>query len=120
MGAIEISKYCADIVRPIELDFANKGGFVNICNRDRRFIKPAQPRHDLRSKTLRANKTRSLRSLANQVIGDVRLRGDDGLAIELFENRVDDPVEQVEYARVAEGVVAVQVVAIENRIADAG
>jgi hypothetical protein len=56
--------------------------------------------------------------LANQVIGDVGLCGDDGVAIEFIQQGVHDPIQQIDGALVAVGAVAVQVVAIEDGIAN--
>jgi hypothetical protein len=65
------------------------------------------------------DKTRPYRvCLANQVIGDVCLRGDDGIAIEFIQQGIHDPIQQVDRALIAVGAVAVQVMAIEDRIAN--
>ncbi len=45
--------------------------------------------------------------LTNQVIGDVCLRWDDRVAIEFIEQRIHNPVEQIDRALVAVGGIAV-------------
>ncbi len=59
-------------------------------------------------------------TLANQIVGDVGFCRNDRLAIEVIKNGVDDPVEQVQGSRVSKGGIAMQVMAIEQGIANPG